>query len=226
MPVTSSTPNSTPMISSGVAIHGVSPSDSGPPMAKPTKPAACWRSAGSCGEPDHMCHSPSAGSAIIAAPRISRGRASGWVRCASAPPRPRRAGCGTSTTAEPMTVRTTVSIQPPTGPRRVEPRTGGDAPPRRRAAPARCRHGGGRARGRGPARPNGRWIPRPWRPSASWRGPPGRSRTPRWRRAKHCVVARACAARGGGALSRAHGPLTCSNGPPSGRRSYLPWRQA
>ena len=34
--------------------------------------------AGGCpGEPDHRCHSPSAGSVIIAAPRISRGRASG-----------------------------------------------------------------------------------------------------------------------------------------------------
>ena len=41
VPVSSSTPNSTPMISSGVAIHSVRPSDSGPPIAKPMNPAAC-----------------------------------------------------------------------------------------------------------------------------------------------------------------------------------------
>ncbi len=41
VPVISSTPNSTPMTSSGAAIHAVSPSASGPPIAKPMKPAAC-----------------------------------------------------------------------------------------------------------------------------------------------------------------------------------------
>ena len=46
-------------------------------MAKPRNPAACWRPAGSIGEPAHRCHSPRVGSVTIAAPRISRGRASG-----------------------------------------------------------------------------------------------------------------------------------------------------
>ena len=37
VPVNSSTPNNAAMMSNGVAIHGVSPSDSGPPIAKPMK---------------------------------------------------------------------------------------------------------------------------------------------------------------------------------------------
>ena len=78
VPVNSSRPNSTPMNSSGAQIHGVSPSESGPPMTKPTNPAACSRSAGVSGEPAHRCHRPSTGSAIIAAPRTSRGLASGF----------------------------------------------------------------------------------------------------------------------------------------------------
>ena len=95
-PVSSSRPNSTPMNSSGAAIHAVRPSESGPPIAKPMNPAACWRAAGSCGDPAHRCHSPSAGSTIIAAPRISRGRARGRARCASARRRSRRAGSATA----------------------------------------------------------------------------------------------------------------------------------
>ena len=51
VPVSSSTPNSTPMNSRGVAIHALRPSDSGPPMAKPTNPAACWRPVGSVRRP-------------------------------------------------------------------------------------------------------------------------------------------------------------------------------
>ena len=39
VPVTSSRPKSMAMINSGVAIHGVNPSDSGPPITKPTNPA-------------------------------------------------------------------------------------------------------------------------------------------------------------------------------------------
>ena len=61
VPVISSSPNSTPMTSSGAAIHAVSPSDSGPPMANPTKPAPCWRATGSSGAPDHRCQEPERG---------------------------------------------------------------------------------------------------------------------------------------------------------------------
>ena len=115
VPVTSSRPNSTPMINSGVAIQGVSPSDSGPPITKPTNPATRCRSAGSVGAPDHRCHRPSTGSAIIVVPRTSRGRDSGFgsVRISRTASATRR--MGSNTTAEPMTVRTTESIQPPTG---------------------------------------------------------------------------------------------------------------
>ena len=94
------------MMSSGVAIQTVSPSESGPPMTKPTKPAAPRRSPGSVGAPAQMCHRPRTGRPIMAAPRISRGRASGfgWVRIsvtASA-----SSSTGSTTTAAPMTVRT------------------------------------------------------------------------------------------------------------------------
>ena len=66
------------MNSSGAQIHLVSPSESGPPIAKPMKPAACARPAGVSGEPAHRCHRPSTGSATIVAPSTSRGRASGF----------------------------------------------------------------------------------------------------------------------------------------------------
>lgn len=103
------------MTSSGVAIHTVSPSDSGPPIAKPMKPAACRRASGSWGPPDQMCHRPSTGNAIITEPRIRRGRASrsGSVRISTTATTPRMSG--TSTTAPPITVRTAISTQPPTG---------------------------------------------------------------------------------------------------------------
>ncbi len=103
------------MISSGVAIQGVSPSDSGPPSAKPTNPAAWRRATGSCGAPAHRCQSPSAGRLIMAAPRISRGRASGFGSVRIRTTAMATSRIGTRTTAEPMTTRTTVSIQPPTG---------------------------------------------------------------------------------------------------------------
>ena len=77
VPVSSSTPNSAPMNNSGAAIHAVKPSDSGPPMAKPMNPAARRRNSGSSGDPDQRWHRPSTDRAINAAPRISRGRASG-----------------------------------------------------------------------------------------------------------------------------------------------------
>ena len=115
VPVTSSRPNNTPMNSSGAAIHAVSPSDSGPPSAKPMKPAACWRAAGSAGDPAHRCHSPSAGSAIIAAPRISRGRASGSGSVRISTTATAASAIGNSTTEEPMSTRRKVSIHAPTG---------------------------------------------------------------------------------------------------------------
>src|ERR1700692_3854231 len=40
VPVNRSRPNSAPMNNSGAQIHLVNPSESGPPMAKPTNPAA------------------------------------------------------------------------------------------------------------------------------------------------------------------------------------------
>ena len=155
VPVTSSKPNSTPRNSSGAAIHAVSPSDSGPPIAKPKKPAACWRATGSCGDPDHRCHRPSAGSTIIAAPRISRGRDSGCgsVRISTTPNAP--SAMGTSTTAAPISTRRNVSIHSPTG----RPRRTTSWRRRRRpgpAVPARRRRGGVRVRVRGPCQPSGR----------------------------------------------------------------------
>ena len=115
VPDSRSTPNSTPMNSSGAAIHAVTPSDSGPPMAKPMKPAACWRPAGVCGEPAHRCHRPSAGSAIIAEPSTSRGRASGSGSVLINATATSTATIGSSTTAEPISVRNRVSTHCPTG---------------------------------------------------------------------------------------------------------------
>ena len=43
VPVSSRRPNSAPMNNSGAQIHGVNPSESGPPIAKPMNPAACAR---------------------------------------------------------------------------------------------------------------------------------------------------------------------------------------
>ena len=51
----------------------------------------------------------------MAAPRISRGRASGCGSVRIRTTAMATSRIGTSTTAEPMTTRTTVSIQPPTG---------------------------------------------------------------------------------------------------------------
>ena len=178
VPVTSSRPNSTPMNSSGVAIQAVSPSESGPPMAKPMKPAACWRPAGSCGEPDHRCHSPSAGSAIIAAPRISRGRASG-----SGSVRIRTTAIAASEERQQHDGRADDHAQDGVDPAAdrpggVEPGTGGDddgdAQQRQRDAVAPVAG----LDVAGAARPSGRSIRRPWRPSASRRGRPGRRRSP------------------------------------------------
>ena len=115
MPVISSTPNSTPMNSSGAAIHWVSPSDSGPPIAKPMKPAACWRPAGVPGDPAHRCHRPSAGRATIAAPRISRGRASGSGSVRISTTAIAMSATGNTRTADPISTRKKLSIHPPTG---------------------------------------------------------------------------------------------------------------
>ena len=115
MPVTSSTPNSTPMNSNGAAIHALSPSDSGPPIAKPRKPAACCRAMGSCGDPANRCHSPSEGSTIIAAPRISRGLESGSGSVRISTTAATASAIGSSTAEAPMSTRRKVSIHCPTG---------------------------------------------------------------------------------------------------------------
>ena len=126
VPVTSRTPNSAPMNSRGAAIHAVSPSDSGPPIAKPVKPAALRRAMGSTGEPAHRCQRPRAGSAIMVAPRISRGRDSGWGSVRIRRTAPPMSSSGTRITAEPIT-RAHGDVDPSADrPRRVEPRAGGD----------------------------------------------------------------------------------------------------
>ena len=103
------------MNNSGAAIHAVTPSDSGPPIAKPMKPAACCRPAGVSGEPAHRCHSPSAGSATIAEPSTSRGRDSGSGCVRVNVTATINATIGSSTTAEPISVRSVVSTHWPTG---------------------------------------------------------------------------------------------------------------
>ncbi len=115
MPVSSSSPNNAPMNSSGAAIHGVSPSESGPPMAKPMKPAARRRISGSSGDPDHRWRSPRKDRAIRLDPRISRGRASGLGSVRISTIAAAAASSGSSTTAEPMKVRNPASTHAPTG---------------------------------------------------------------------------------------------------------------
>jgi hypothetical protein len=115
VPVSSSRPNIKPMNNSGAAIQAVNPSANGPPMAKPTNPAARRRNSGSPGEPDHRWRKPRTDSVIMLAPRISRGRASGLgcVRISTTATTPRTAG--SARTAEPMNVRSTASTHAPTG---------------------------------------------------------------------------------------------------------------
>ena len=115
VPVNRSRPNNAPMNNSGAQIHLVNPSESGPPMAKPMNPAACARPAGVSGEPAHRCHRPSAGSAIIAAPSTSRGRASGFGSVRINSTATAAVTTGSATTAEPMKMRTTESTHAPTG---------------------------------------------------------------------------------------------------------------
>ena len=115
VPVNSSSPNSAPMNSSGAQIHAVNPSESGPPMAKPMNPAACARPTGLSGEPAHRCHRPSTGSATIAAPRTSRGRASGLGSVRINSTAIAAVTNGSTTTAEPMKIRSTESTHAPTG---------------------------------------------------------------------------------------------------------------
>ena len=115
VPVSNSTPNSAAPISSGVAIQTVSPSDSGPPMANPMKPPARWRSAGPEGEPDHRCHRPRTGSATIAEPRTSRGRAWWWGSVRISTSATAAISNGNRTTVAPTKVRRPESIQAPTG---------------------------------------------------------------------------------------------------------------
>ena len=103
------------MNSSGAAIHAVTPSDSGPPIAKPMKPAACWRPTGVAGEPAHRCHRPSAGSAIITEPSTTRGRESGSGSDRINAAATANATIGSNTTAEPISVRSRESTHCPTG---------------------------------------------------------------------------------------------------------------
>ena len=223
VPVTSSRPNSTPMNSSGAAIHWVSPSDSGPPMAKPMKPAACWRPGGVSGEPDHRCHRPSAGSVIIAAPRISRGRASGSGSVRIRTTAIAMSASGNSRTADPISTRRKSSIHPPTGraasnhelatTTTAMPSSASAIPSRRwpgsmsRARPDRT---GRRSGAPGQHQPAGAGAPAD--------GQPGR------RRCASALRRLAGFRRGGGPARRgsptANRPLTCSNGHRSARRSY------
>ena len=207
VPVTSSSPNRTAMINSGVAIHGVSPSESGPPIAKPTKPATRCRSAGSCGAPDHRCQRPSTGSAIIAVPRTSRGRASGWgsVRISSTANATSRIGeqhhgradDGTDDRVDPA----------PTGSGGVEPGAGGEhdrdgeqasAMPSRRCPGSRSR-----------ARPTDRAVdPAPLASISQLARAPLPIAEPAAATGEACVEARVCAAARRGALC-ALGALSC-----------------
>lgn len=84
-------------------------------MAKPMKPAACRRAPGPCGEPAHRCHRPSTDSPTNAAPRISRGRASGLgsVRISVTAAAVRTTG--STAAAEPTNIRSTASTHAPTG---------------------------------------------------------------------------------------------------------------
>ncbi len=115
VPVSSSSPNNAPMNSSGAAIQGVNPSDSGPPMAKPMNPPARRRSSGSSGEPDHRWRRPRSDRAIRLPPRISLGRVSGlgWVRISTTATA--AVTTGSARTAEPMNVRNTASTHAPVG---------------------------------------------------------------------------------------------------------------
>ena len=115
VPVSSSTPNSAATISSGVAIHALNPSASGPPMANPMNPPACWRAAGSVGAPDHRCQSPSTGRQISVVPSTSRGRVSGCGSVRIRTTATAAMSSGSRTTAPPTSVRSTESIQAPTG---------------------------------------------------------------------------------------------------------------
>ena len=115
VPVNNSKPNMKPMNNNGAAIQAVSPSDSGPPMAKPMNPAARRRASGSSGEPDHRWRRPSTESAIRVAPRISLGRASGLGRVRISATATAAVTTGSARTPAPMKVRNSVSTHAPTG---------------------------------------------------------------------------------------------------------------
>ena len=175
------------------------------------------------GEPAHRCHSPSAGSVIIAAPRISRGRASGSGSVRISTTAIAASTIGNSTTAEPMSTRRNVSIHCADRARGVEPRAGGDhdgdAQQRQRdavAAVAGLDIAGAADRAGGGAGALGQH-----QPARAHAAPDGQPRPTRW--PTGCGARRAC---GGAPRSRPRGtrpanrPLTCSNGHRSGRRSY------
>ena len=217
------------MNSSGAAIHSVSPSDSGPPMAKPRNPAACWRPGGSVGEPAHRCHSPSGGQRDHCRTE-DEPRSCFWARLrfASAPRQSRQArwerGRRPIRSAREETCRST-------GRRDARRRTMSwrRSPRRCRAAPVRCRRGDGRVRGRARGRRIGRWTRHPWPASTSRREHRARRSPLRTRSPTDCGVEPAC---GGaprvapGGTRPANRPLTCSNGNRIGRRSYWACSQA
>ena len=84
-------------------------------MAKPMNPAACWRPGGVSGEPAHKCDRPNAGSVIIAAPRMSRGLASGSGSDRIRTTAIAASADGNNRTADPISTRRKLSIHPPTG---------------------------------------------------------------------------------------------------------------
>ena len=210
------------MNSSGAAIHWVSPSDSGPPMAKPMKPAACWRPGGVVrgtgpqvpqaqrGQRDHRRaeDQPRPGVGIGLGPhqddrdRDERerqqqdGRADQHAQEVVDPPADRPGG--------------------------VEPRARDDDD---RDAQQRQRDAVTAVAGvdvAGAARPNGPSIRHPWRASASRRGRPGRWPTRPRGCATRCAVWPASGAgrAAPGGNPTVNRPLTCSNGHRSARRSY------
>ena len=111
----SNTPKITAKINSGVAIHAVRPSESGPLIANPTNPPARWRPGGSAGDPDHRCHRPSTGRHTIAAPSTSRGRPSGCGSVRISSTATAAISRGSRTTAPPTKVRKPESSQAPAG---------------------------------------------------------------------------------------------------------------
>ena len=140
------------MNNSGAAIQGVSPSDSGPPMAKPMNPAARRRNSGASGEPDHRWRRPRTDSAIK---RRAQDQPGPRVGIGLGPHQHHRHGGDDDrqrqdTRADERPQHACRPTRRPAGRRRTT-----SSRRRRRqgpAEPARSRRGDARARCRGPAR--------------------------------------------------------------------------